>query len=125
MAKYIDNLDPETRHVTHGAATDVVIGARLNSDTVNRLNVKASGQLEWGGGSGAVDWTFKRNASTSVGYLADSTEVLRITSTASSGDCTMLVVRNIGGTSTLVQVSVGGYDSGGTGYRYLRVPNGP
>jgi hypothetical protein len=40
-----------------------------------------------------------------------------------AGQTAILVRRNVGGTFSLQRVSVGASNSGGTGFRVLRVPN--
>lgn len=42
---------------------------------------------------------------------------------AADGQTTLLLMRNVGGTLTLQRVSMGAADSGGAGYKLLRVPN--
>lgn len=59
-------------------------------------------------------------------YLAtggSEVESVRATGTVADGETAMLVRRNVGGTYSLQRVSMGAADSGGTGYKVLRVPN--
>jgi hypothetical protein len=109
-------------------STDSVMGARLESDAqVNRFSVNAAGKIEWGAGSAsATDAALERQAAGILSVLSSGAETIRMGGTPStSADSNIRVVTNIGGTSTLKIVSVGSSDSGGTGYRLLRVPNGP
>jgi hypothetical protein len=110
------------------SSTDTVLGARVDSDAqVNRFQVNAAGKIEWGAGStSAVDAAIQRQAAGVLSILSSGTETIRIGGASpTAADSNIQVVTNIGGTSVLKIVSVGAYDSGGTGYRYLRVPNGP
>lgn len=116
------DLGPTELHVS-SATSNVVIASRLDSDANYRLSMNADGQLAWGGGSSTQDWTFLRNASTSCGFKASTTEVLRFKSTATSGEINLLIYANVLGTSQLTQISYGSIASGGTGYRLLRIPD--
>lgn len=55
----------------------------------------------------------------------DTSTLMEVTPDVSTpdGQTALLIRRNIGGTFTLQPVSMGPTDSGGTGYRVLRVPN--
>ena len=55
----------------------------------------------------------------------DTSNLVEVTpdGATSDGQTALLIRRNIGGTFTLQRVSMGPADSGGTGYRALRVPN--
>lgn len=50
-------------------------------------------------------------------------DLARIHSTIADGETALLIRRNVGGTETLQRVSMGAADSGGTGYKVLRVAN--
>lgn len=49
--------------------------------------------------------------------------IAQLTSTIADGETGLLLRRNVGGTYSLQRVSMGAVDSGGTGYRLLRVAN--
>lgn len=49
--------------------------------------------------------------------------MLQVRATAADGETALLVSRNIGGIYTLQRVSMGAADSGGTGFKVLRIPN--
>ena len=57
-----------------------------------------------------------------VSVFSQLLECLRLTDPA-DGNTALLVRRNVGGTASLVQVSMGAADSGGAGFKVLRVPN--
>ena len=66
------------------------------------------------GGSGAHEFRVDDGNDTVLGKLDSSI----------GNDATALLIRrNLSGTLTLQRVTMGGVDSGGTGYRVLRVPN--
>lgn len=62
-------------------------------------------------------------AANTLGIAAGGLEAVRLASSAASADAAMLLVVNIGGTTSLRQVSVDAVDTAGTGYRALRIPN--
>jgi hypothetical protein len=62
-----------------------------------------------------------------VVFLADdaagTASAAQITRTIASGETALLLRRNIGGVFSLARVTMGAPDSGGVGFRVLRVPN--
>ena len=62
-------------------------------------------------------------AANTVGVSAGGAETVRVITTPASGACALYVMTMVGGTATLVQVTLNTVDSGGTGYRALVVPN--
>lgn len=79
--------------------------------------------------AGQEDWTLQSvndtNGRSFLSLIADGQERARFERDAqmASNDCSMWLAVNRGGTITLSQVSVGAEDSGGVGFRLLRVPN--
>ena len=63
--------------------------------------------------------------SQSLRFFRPGTEVARLTADShmADGATALLIRRNVGGTFTLQQVTMGAADSGGTGFKVLRVPN--
>jgi hypothetical protein len=110
------------------SSTDNVIAARVDSDAqVNRFAVNAAGKIEWGAGTAsATDAALQRQGAGVLQLLSAGAESFRVGGTpATASDANIQVITNVGGTSTLKQVSIGASNSGGTGYRLLRVENGP
>jgi hypothetical protein len=112
----------------YSESTDNVLAARVDSDAqVNRFAVNAAGKIEWGAGTAsATDAALQRQGAGVLQLLSAGAESFRVGGTpATASDANIQVITNVGGTSTLKQVSIGASNSGGTGYRLLRVENGP
>lgn len=56
-------------------------------------------------------------------FSVTSLELLTLADAPADGNTALLVRRNVGGTQTVQQVSMGAADSGGSGFKVLRVPN--
>lgn len=54
---------------------------------------------------------------------ASTIPLFRFSATTVDADTSLMLRRNVGGTYTLQRVSMGAVDSGGTGFKLLRVPN--
>ncbi len=104
-----EDLNTEVRF-TNAATDQLVLSYRVATDIGNRLQIQADGRMKWGSGA-----------------TSTMTETLRVNdvSVLASGHSAAYLMTQVGGTNTLHLVSIGAADSGGTGYRYLRVPNGP
>lgn len=126
MSKMINDKDPTTEEVLSGAATDKVRAVRLASDLTNRFELLANGTIHMGpGGSTAVDTKIARGSATELDITVGGVKVAQLTTAPTDADVGLLLYRNVGGTLLLAQVSMGASDTGGTGYKYLRIPNGP
>jgi hypothetical protein len=74
--------------------------------------------------SGIRKWTMQNTATTGVlDVLFGATTALTVQNAPANGDVGLAVYRNVGGTLSLQQVSMGAADSAGTGYKVLRVAN--
>lgn len=73
----------------------------------------------------SLDRNFLRAASAlDIGATGSTTPSVRVNTTdPADGATALLVRRNVGGTLTLQTVSMGATDSGGVGFKVLRVPN--
>lgn len=94
--------------------------AKTNTPT---LNWKVPGRTDW--------WNLAWSATTGVDYkfvlgkfngIATNT-VAEFDDAPASGNVGLFLRRNVGGAYSLQQVSMGAAESGGAGYRLLRVPN--
>jgi hypothetical protein len=77
------------------------------------------GKVIVGLGSADATRSFEVNAS----GLAGGTQLLGVDVAAANGETSLLVSRNIAGTLTMQRVTMGAADSGGAGFKVLRVPN--
>jgi hypothetical protein len=74
--------------------------------------------------SGVVAWHLRNTATTGLlQALFGATTALEIQRSPANGNVGLAVYRNVGGSLTLEQVSMGAVDSGGAGFKLLRVPN--
>lgn len=98
-------------------------GFRMDLGNSARIaTVAARCETDFGGGE-----TFGTNPRVGMSfYVATPTgavEGARVGSNPSDGDTALWVRRNVGGTLTIQKVTMGAADSGGSGYKLLRVPN--
>ena len=114
-------------------AVDVVLSrpganrlALASGDTFEAPILKATGD----GSASAVavalndaDSGLFLQAANTPAVAAGGTEVMRFSASSTSADVGILVQAYVGGTTVFRQVSVDAVDSGGTGYRALRIPN--
>lgn len=86
----------------------------------HRVRLAAAGVFPW-------DLIMRTQSSTGdrLRFANGSADFARaeLSTDAADGETEFLVTRNIGGTKTLQRVSMGAADSGGTGFKLLRVPN--
>lgn len=74
--------------------------------------------------SGTVQWTMRNEATTGLlTFLFGATNALTVQRAPADGNIGLIVYRNVGGSLTLQQVSMGSAGSGGAGYKLLRVPD--
>lgn len=78
--------------------------------------------------TGTLSWILQNtssDANTPLAILNGTTTAAQLTTDAGIADANtaLLIRRNVGGTYTLQQVSMGAVDSGGAGFKVLRVPN--
>ncbi len=65
------SLSPDVPlRVGRSLATDVALGTRITSDSVDRFSYRADGRLQWSVGTSAIDVTFERTAAGVVGVGA-------------------------------------------------------
>lgn len=117
----IDNSDSDVLNLTEGNSLGGVN---------TRLRMPTGGQLQMSDGSAAApqysfindtDTGIYRNASNELTISIGATDTFRILPANSANDIRMQVYDHTAG--TLKQVSRGATDSGGTGFRVLRIPN--
>ncbi|MEM1557977.1 MAG: hypothetical protein QXG12_05245, partial [Thermoproteota archaeon] len=103
-----------------------------NADSTNTLrnsfNLVLRGAYWNGSASANRDATiFHRMLSTTptseIVFQIAGVDMATLRDAIADGETALLIRRNVGGTYSLVRVSMGPPDSGGTGYRVLRVPN--
>lgn len=77
------------------------------------------------GATGRVDLRAGNVAGAYISMQAIGQEVLRLVGQASiaDGSTALMIRRNVGGSFSVQQVSMGAADSGGSGFKVLRVPN--
>jgi len=61
--------------------------------------------------------------SSEIAFQIAGVDLAMLRDAIADGETALLIRRNVGGTYSVVRVSMGPPDSGGTGYRVLRVPN--
>lgn len=129
VVNWTDNAVSSKRNVikSYPNAVDNFVGfsksLRVIASSTPRYTFGATGvtdfaALEWSRSSGA------NNGVRTVVNVGGSDVVLQALKEApASGNTAMILLVNNGTTTTAVQVSVGAADSGGVGFRMLRVPN--
>jgi hypothetical protein len=100
--------------------TQKINSGRGFSASVNSGNT-ASVELDQ---NGVQKWTIQNTATSGVlDVLFGATTALTVQNAPADGNVGLAIYRNVGGTLTLQQVSMGAANSGGTGYKLLRVAN--
>lgn len=76
-------------------------------------------------GNAAKQWSFYANTDTLFAFWAGtiSADAFQLSTTIADTETSMLVRRNLAGVYSLQRVSVGATDSGGSGFKVLRIPN--
>ncbi|MEM4497783.1 MAG: hypothetical protein QW692_03035 [Nitrososphaerota archaeon] len=111
---------------------DVCVNRTANADSTNTLRDSFNLVLRaayWTGSASANRDAviFHRMLSTTptseIAFQIAGVDLAMLRSEIADGETALLIRRNVGGTYSVVRVSMGPPDSGGTGYRVLRVPN--
>jgi hypothetical protein len=71
----------------------------------------------------ANDYTFYDRAADEYHWVSGGNDLALLSATINANETALWLRRNVAGTFSLVRVSMGAPDSGGTGFRVLRVPN--
>jgi len=95
------------------ASPSVTGQASFAAGTVSAPSISFSGDLNTG---------FFQQAADALGFAIGGNEGARLSEPA-DGETALLVRRNVGAVLTLQRVSMGATDSGGAGFKVLRVPN--
>lgn len=93
-------------------------------DTRHRVRIMEDGQYGIGDGvTSAPDIIFQRQAAGVAEFLIENTKSVARLAEAAAGETALLLRRNVGGVFTMERVSMGIDNSGGAGFKLLRVPN--
>jgi len=95
-------------------------------DTLARpvLTVRFGGDLSWSDGTNADDLRIRRSAAATLDLEINAAfDVAVELSEPGANETAMLLRRNLAGVKTLQRVTMGVNDSGGAGFKLLRVPN--
>lgn len=95
-----------------------------NNDIINvdSISYFGAGNIDLQGGA-AVNCVNVQSSTAQFDIYANAGEIFLELAVPGDGETTLLLRRNLGGVYTLQRVSMGADDSGGTGYKVLRVPN--
>jgi hypothetical protein len=95
-----------------------------NNDIINvdSISYNGAGNIDLQGGA-VVNAVNVQSSTAQYDIYANGGEVFAEFAVPADGETTLLLRRNVGGSYTLQRVSMGAADSGGTGYKVLRVPN--
>lgn len=104
---------------TNGSWAGRITGYGVNSSSAESKIADIRFTQDGSAGSSYLGGIISFNVGTSV---LDTSTALQVKAPA-DGETGILVQRNAGGTLTLDRVTVGAADSGGAGYRVLRIPN--
>jgi len=106
----------QPRSSSGGGANSIVFGTSNNTNTVTeRMKITSGGNV----GIGASSFSGRFSV-----HDAIYSEYFRVASGVIGGNTTSIYIAwNNGGNIDIRQVLVGAADSGGTGYRLLRIPN--
>lgn len=127
----------------HLLAADVGLETGIRAENTDNTNAASMAKLQArvGGAvagdpfvqftvAGIVDWSLGIDNSVGGDPLSfakaaqlGTNEVFRLRDVLADTETAMLVLVDIAGVETMRQVTVGGIDSGGTGFRLMRVPN--
>jgi hypothetical protein len=95
-----------------------------NNDIINvdSISYNGAGNIDLQGGA-VVNAVNVQSSTAQYDIYANGGEVFLERAVPADGETTLLLRRNVGAVYTLERVSMGAADSGGTGFKVLRVPN--
>lgn len=102
-----------------GSSNPLYLGAAQIYVGTQLYGTAAAPSYSW---DGDLDTGMYRDTADEVAFAIGAAEGMRLRAPA-DGETAMLVRRNVGGAFSLQRVSMGAADSGGAGFKVLRVPN--
>lgn len=108
-----------------GGAGNLVIDSAQTNFGMSMLGSATSSQSIYFGDTGSPSIGRLRylHSSDTMQMRTGGTDVLNLNATTTDNETAVALLVRVGGASSIKRVSVGAADSGGTGYRILRVPN--
>lgn len=114
-------IDENYFYATGVAAANYALRSKVTGDTNDRIYINAGGQIYFGPGNAALDVYIRRDTANSIAMNVNSIDGVVCRNTAVAAD-TFLMVYDVDN-ATLERVTVGAANSGGAGFKLLRIPN--